>query len=214
MGRVRNRLATARPPHRELRHALSSRRVTAKFGLRKRSVGRSVGLPSGRPITRCNRRDGEAYPDVRVVLPAHANPAVRAQVERGLAGVARVTITDPLPYPALARLLSHAYLALTDSGGIQEEAPTFGVPALVLREVTERVESLRAGCAKLVGTDEDLIVSEAARLLDDPVLRRSMTAGGNPYGDGLASRRTEQAVAALLGLAQIPAPMPTSASLV
>ncbi|MER7001895.1 UDP-N-acetylglucosamine 2-epimerase (non-hydrolyzing) [Dactylosporangium sp. NPDC000555] len=173
----------------------------------------SWGEPLER-ILRAVRRLVEAYPDIRVVLPAHANPAVRAQVEHGLAGVARVTITDPLPYPALARLLSHAYLTLTDSGGIQEEAPTFGVPALVLREVTERVESLRAGCAKLVGTDEDLIVSKAARLLDDPMLRRSMTAGGNPYGDGLASRRTEQAVAALLGLAPVPSPMPTSASLV
>jgi UDP-N-acetylglucosamine 2-epimerase (non-hydrolysing) len=173
----------------------------------------SWGEPLER-ILRAVRRLVEAYPDIRVVLPAHANPAVRAQVEAGLAGVPRVTITDPLPYPALARLLSHAYLALTDSGGIQEEAPSFRVPALVLREVTERVESLQAGCAKLVGTDEDLIVAEAARLLDDPLLRESMTASGNPYGDGLASQRTEQAVAAMLGLAPIPSPMPTSASLV
>jgi UDP-N-acetylglucosamine 2-epimerase (non-hydrolysing) len=171
----------------------------------------------GEPLDRilaAVRRLVEAYPDIRVVLPAHANPAVRAQVEQGLSGVPRVTITDPLPYPALARLLSHAYLALTDSGGIQEEAPSFRVPALVLREVTERVESLQAGCAKLVGTDEDLIVAEAAKLLDDPMLRQAMTASGNPYGDGLASQRTEQAVAAMLGLAPIPTPMPTSASLV
>ncbi|MEV4516867.1 UDP-N-acetylglucosamine 2-epimerase (non-hydrolyzing) [Dactylosporangium sp. NPDC049525] len=169
----------------------------------------------GEPLDRilsAVRRLVEAYPDIRVVLPAHANPAVRAQVEAGLAGVPRVTITDPLPYPALARLLSNAYLALTDSGGIQEEAPSFKVPALVLREVTERVESLHAGCAKLVGTDEDLIVAEAARLLDDPILRQSMTANGNPYGDGLASQRTEQAVAAMLGLASHPAPMPTTVS--
>jgi UDP-N-acetylglucosamine 2-epimerase (non-hydrolysing) len=169
----------------------------------------------GEPLNRilsAVRRLIEAYPDVRVVLPAHANPAVRAQVEAGLAGVPRVTVTDPLPYPALARLLSKAYLTLTDSGGIQEEAPSFKVPALVLREVTERVESLHAGCAKLVGTDEDLIVSEAARLLDDPILRQSMTANGNPYGDGLASQRTEQAVAAMLGLASHPAPMPTTVS--
>ncbi|WP_327005262.1 UDP-N-acetylglucosamine 2-epimerase (non-hydrolyzing) [Dactylosporangium sp. NBC_01737] len=169
----------------------------------------------GEPLDRilsAVRRLIEAYPDIRVVLPAHANPAVRAQVEAGLAGVPRVTVTDPLPYPALARLLSQAYLALTDSGGIQEEAPSFKVPALVLREVTERVESLHAGCAKLVGTDEDLIVAEAARLLDDPILRQSMTANGNPYGDGLASQRTEQAVAAMLGLASHPAPMPSTVS--
>jgi UDP-N-acetylglucosamine 2-epimerase (non-hydrolysing) len=149
------------------------------------------------------------YPDINVVLPTHPNPAVRDQVEAGLAGVERVTITGPLPYPALSRLLSRAYLVLTDSGGIQEEAPSFRVPALVLREVTERVESLHAGCAKLVGTDEELIVTEAARLLDDEVLRDSMTANGNPYGDGLAAVRTEQAVANLLGLAaELPQPMP------
>ncbi len=149
-----------------------------------------------------------AYPDLHVVLPSHPNPAVRAQVEAGLAGLDRVVITDPLPYPALSRLLSHAYLALTDSGGIQEEAPSFGVPALVLREVTERVESLRAGCAKLVGSDTALIITEAAQLLDDRELRDSMTAAGNPYGDGLAAQRTEQAVAAMLGLAAAPEPMP------
>jgi UDP-N-acetylglucosamine 2-epimerase (non-hydrolysing) len=141
------------------------------------------------------------YPDVHVVLPSHPNPAVRAQVEAGLAGQPRVTITDPLPYPALARLLSEAYLVLTDSGGIQEEAPSFGVPALVLREVTERVESVAAGCARLVGTDPALIVAEAMRLLDDRAARDAMTASGNPYGDGTAAVRTEEAVAELLGVA-------------
>jgi UDP-N-acetylglucosamine 2-epimerase (non-hydrolysing) len=141
------------------------------------------------------------YPDVNVVLPSHPNPAVRKQVEDGLAGEERVVITDPLPYPALARLLSEAYLVLTDSGGIQEEAPSFGVPALVLREVTERVESLTAGCARLVGTNPSTIVAEAMRLLDDPTARAAMTANGNPYGDGKAAVRTEEAVADLLGVA-------------
>jgi UDP-N-acetylglucosamine 2-epimerase (non-hydrolysing) len=149
------------------------------------------------------------YPDIDVILPSHPNPAVRAQVDAALAGVERVTVTDPLPYPDLSRLLSEAYLVLTDSGGIQEEAPSFGVPALVLRDVTERVESLHAGCARLVGSDTDLIVKEAAELLDSPVRRNAMTAGGNPYGDGLAARRTAQATAALLGLAGAPEPMPS-----
>jgi UDP-N-acetylglucosamine 2-epimerase (non-hydrolysing) len=142
----------------------------------------------------------DRYPDIHVVLPSHPNPAVRAQVETGLRGLERVTITDPLPYPALARLLSEAYLVLTDSGGIQEEAPSFRVPALVLREVTERVESLTAGCARLVGTDPERIVAEAVRLLDDRAARDGMTAAGNPYGDGRAAARTEAAVAQLLGL--------------
>ncbi|HWS36692.1 MAG TPA: UDP-N-acetylglucosamine 2-epimerase, partial [Actinoplanes sp.] len=139
-------------------------------------------------------------------------PAVREQVEAALAGVERVTVTDPLPYPDLSRLLSEAYLVLTDSGGIQEEAPSFGVPALVLRDVTERVESLHAGCAKLVGSDTALIVSEASLLLDSRERRDAMTAGGNPYGDGLAAKRTAQATAALLGLASPPEAMPVAPS--
>jgi UDP-N-acetylglucosamine 2-epimerase (non-hydrolysing) len=147
------------------------------------------------------------YPDIDVILPSHPNPAVRAQVDTALAGVERVTVTDPLPYPDLSRLLSEAYLVLTDSGGIQEEAPSFGVPALVLRDVTERVESLHSGCARLVGADTELIVKEATELLDSPVRRDAMTAGGNPYGDGLAAHRTAQATAALLGLAEAPEPM-------
>jgi UDP-N-acetylglucosamine 2-epimerase (non-hydrolysing) len=150
------------------------------------------------------------YADIDVILPSHPNPAVRAQVDAALAGIDRVTVTDPLPYPDLSRLLSEAYLVLTDSGGIQEEAPSFGVPALVLREVTERVESLHAGCAKLVGADTALIVAEASALLDSQVRRDSMTAGGNPYGDGLAAHRTAQATAALLGLAERPEPMPST----
>ena len=103
-----------------------------------------------------------------MILPSHPNPAVRAQVEAGLGGVDRVTVTDPLPYPDLSRLLSEAYLVLTDSGGIQEEAPSFGVPALVLRDVTERVESLHAGCARLVGSDTDLIVDGGGRAARQP----------------------------------------------
>ena len=150
------------------------------------------------------------YPDIDVVLPSHPNPAVRAQVDAALAGVERVTVTDPLPYPDLSRLLSEAYLVLTDSGGIQEEAPSFGVPALVLREVTERVESLHAGCAKLVGSDTELIVTEASALLDSRLRRDAMTKTGNPYGDGLAARRTAQATAALLGLAPVPGAMPVT----
>ncbi|RAK27216.1 UDP-N-acetylglucosamine 2-epimerase [Actinoplanes lutulentus] len=156
----------------------------------------------------------ERYDDIEVVLPSHPNPAVRAQVDAALAGVERVTITDPLPYPDLSRLLSEAYLVLTDSGGIQEEAPSFGVPALVLRDVTERVESLTAGCAKLVGSDTARIVEEASALLDSRVRRDAMTAGGNPYGDGLAARRTAQATAALLGLAPAPEAMPVSQNVV
>lgn len=150
------------------------------------------------------------YPDVEVALSSLPYPAVRAQVDAALAGLERITVTDPLPYPDMCRLLSEAYLVLTDMGGLQQEAPSFGVPALVLRDVTERVESVHAGCARLVGFDTDLIVKEAAALLDDRRRRDAMTAAGNPYGDGLAAARAAQATAALLGLAARPEPMPAA----
>lgn len=169
----------------------------------------SWGAPLDR-ILAAVRRLVRRYADINVILPSHSHPAVRAQVEAGLRNVARVTITDPLPYPDLSRLLSEAYLVLTDSDGIQEEAPSLDVPVLVLRDVTERVESLDAGCARLVGTETELIVKEAAGLLDSRVRRDAMTAGGNPYGDGLAAGRAAQATAALLGLADAPSPMPAT----
>jgi len=172
----------------------------------------SWGAPLDR-VLRAVRRLIAEYGDVRVVVAAPANPAVRAQIERRLAGVAGALVTGSLPYPALTRLLAASFLVMTDSGGIQEEAPTFRVPVLVLREVTERPESVATGGARLVGTDEDLLVEQAAELLDDPRIRAAMAASGNPYGDGHAARRTEQAVAALLGLDRMPEPMPANGAL-
>jgi UDP-N-acetylglucosamine 2-epimerase (non-hydrolysing) len=127
-----------------------------------------------------------------------------------------VLVTNPLPYGDFARLLSRAELVLSDSGGVQEEAPSFGVPVLVLREVTERREAVEAGCALLVGTDPARIVGNASRLLVDRDARAAMVAGGNPFGDGQAGARAAQAVAALLGLAAEPegmAPQRSVASL-
>ena len=152
----------------------------------------------------------ERYADIDVIIPSRTDPAVRAQIEASLRGVERVTITAPLSFADLSRLLSETYLVLTDSVGIQEQAPSFRVPALVLREVTERVEALHAGCAKLVGADTTLIVREASALLDSRIRRDEMTADGNPYGDGQAARRIAQATAALLGLADRPEPMPST----
>jgi UDP-N-acetylglucosamine 2-epimerase (non-hydrolysing) len=169
---------------------------------------RSRGEPLDRVLAAV-RRLIDRYADLDVILPGHPDPTVRAQVAAALGGVERVTATDPLSYPDHCRLISEAYLVLTDSGGIQQQAPSFGVPVLVLRDVTERAEALRAGCVRLVGTDTDLIVKEASGLLDSRVRRDAMTAGGNPYGDGLAGRRGAQAIAALLGLADHPEPMPS-----
>ena len=141
------------------------------------------------------------HPDVEVVLPAHPNPAVRADVLTLLGDHPRVTVTEPLDYPDLVGVLRRSTLVLSDSGGIQEEAPSLGVPVLVLREVTERMEAVDAGCALLLGTDRDLIVRSATRLLADDALRTGMTGRGNPFGDGAAARRSADAIAWLLGLA-------------
>ena len=144
----------------------------------------------------------DEHPDLQCVLPAHANPAVRAQVDRALAGHPRVVVTDPLPYTALCRLLARSTVVLSDSGGIQEEAPSFRVPVLVLREVTERMEAVEAGWAQLVGTDPARIVAVAKGVLDDTVV---LPAAGNPFGDGRAAQRGADAIAWLLGLGPRPA---------
>lgn len=149
-----------------------------------------------------------AYPWLRVVLPAYPDPNVRSQVDRALSGVDRVLVTDPLPYGDFAQLLSVAHLVLSDSGGVQEEAPSFGVPVLVLRDVTDRVAALDAGCARLVGTDRARIVAEAGRLLTDARERAAMVPPVSPFGDGHAAERVAQAVAWRLGLAPRPEPMP------
>jgi len=171
----------------------------------------------GEPMRRVLRAVTElmaADPELRVVLPAHPNPEVRSLVREELAGTPGALITGPLPYPELAATLAASTLVLSDSGGIQEEAPTFGVPVLVLRDVTERMEAVNAGCALLVGTDRDKIVSTAKELLSDPAARTRMMSSGNPFGDGVAAERTEQALAYLLGLApDLPAPFrPADAS--
>ncbi|WP_020666891.1 non-hydrolyzing UDP-N-acetylglucosamine 2-epimerase [Amycolatopsis nigrescens] len=145
--------------------------------------------------------------DLQVVLPVHPNPEVRRLVSAALGATPRILLTEPLPYQELAAVLAASTLVLSDSGGIQEEAPTFGVPVLVLREVTERMEAVDAGCAALVGTDRELIVRTASRLLADATARAAMMSAGNPFGDGLAAERTERALGWLLGLDPwLPAP--------
>jgi UDP-N-acetylglucosamine 2-epimerase (non-hydrolysing) len=132
------------------------------------------------------RAIADRHPDVRVVLPAHPNPDVRAQVTRVLDGHRRITVTEPLDYSDLVRALRRAALVLTDSGGIQEEAPSFGVPVLVARDTTERREAVDAGCAWLVGTDATRILDGADRILDTNL---RVPADRNPFGDGRAAHR-------------------------
>jgi UDP-N-acetylglucosamine 2-epimerase (non-hydrolysing) len=133
--------------------------------------------------------------DVAVIFPVHLNPNVRSVMERELAGLDNVALIEPLDYPHFARLLGIAHLMLTDSGGVQEEAPALGKPVLVMRETTERPEGIEAGTAKLVGTDAARIVAEAERLLDDESAYAAMARAHNPFGDGHASERIVELLA-------------------
>lgn len=132
--------------------------------------------------------------DVEIVYPVHLNPNVQEPVNRLLKDTEHITLLPPLDYLPLVHLMKHAALILTDSGGIQEEAPTFGIPTLVLREVTERPEGVDAGILKLVGTETSVIVQEAKRLLDDPSAYAEMSRAANPYGDGHAAEKIIQAL--------------------
>ena len=127
--------------------------------------------------------------DVEIVYPVHLNPNVQEPVQRLLGNVPHITLLPPLDYLPLVHLMKRARIILTDSGGIQEEAPAFGVPVLVLREVTERPEGVAAGTLKLVGTDTRRIVEEATRLLDDASAHAEMAQASNPFGDGHAAER-------------------------
>jgi UDP-N-acetylglucosamine 2-epimerase (non-hydrolysing) len=153
----------------------------------------SFGAPLER-IVRAEARLARAFPRTRFLHVVHPNPNVAAAVGP-LSGLPNVELLRPLDYRELVRRLRQCRLVLTDSGGLQEEAPTFGKPVLVLREKTERPEGVEAGVASLVGTDEERIVAEASRLLADEAARRRMALGGNPYGDGRAADRIADALA-------------------
>jgi UDP-N-acetylglucosamine 2-epimerase (non-hydrolysing) len=133
---------------------------------------------------------------VRVVFPVHPNPAVRRDAEATLGGVDHIHLTPPLDYASMVQVMKRSTLILTDSGGIQEEAPGLGVPVLVLRDRTERPEAAEAGFARIVGTDGPRILAEARRIIEDPSAREAMRGTRNPYGDGHASRRIVDALGA------------------
>ena len=153
----------------------------------------SFGEPLAR-VVRAIATLAARFPRTRFVHVVHPNPRVLEAV-RANAAFPNVELTEPLDYASLVRLIRRSRIILTDSGGIQEEAPTFGKPVLVMREKTERPEGVEAGFARLVGTDEERIVREASHLLSDASARRAMRAGANPYGDGQASERIAAALA-------------------
>lgn len=131
----------------------------------------------------------ERYPDVQLVYPVHLNPNVKGPVNEYLSGIANIHLVDPLAYPAFIWLMKQSHLIITDSGGIQEEAPSLGKPVLVTRTTTERPEAVDAGTVLLVGTDTELIIAETSRLLDDAGQYERLSQLHNPYGDGKACER-------------------------
>jgi UDP-N-acetylglucosamine 2-epimerase (non-hydrolysing) len=139
-------------------------------------------------------------PDLLVVLPVHPNPRVREALLPAVTGLDNVLVVEPLAYGEFARLLDRATIVLTDSGGVQEEAPSLGKPVLVMRDTTERPEAVAAGTARLVGTDHDQIVANVCSLLHDADAYAAMANAVNPYGDGRAAERSCQAMARFLGL--------------
>jgi len=154
------------------------------FGAGLERIGRAVALLAGR------------FADVAFVFPVHPNPEVRATVTRLLGARTNVHLLEPLSYPAFTWMMDRCRLILTDSGGVQEEAPTLRKPVLVLRDVTERTEAVAAGAARLVGTRVDDIVAAATELLTDPAAYRGMQIEANPYGDGHAAPRIVDLIAA------------------
>jgi UDP-N-acetylglucosamine 2-epimerase (non-hydrolysing) len=165
-------------------HALDGKRLVLVTGHRRESFGEPF-----RELCLALRDVAEAHPDVAVVYPVHLNPNVQRPVREILGDVERVHLIEPISYLPFVALLERSTLIITDSGGIQEEAPTLRKPVLVMRRATERPEAMDLGLARLVGTSRRVIVEEARRLLGDPVAYRKMIADENPYGDGRAAER-------------------------
>lgn len=142
-------------------------------------------------------------PDVVAVLPLHPNPLVRAEVRAAVGDSDRIVLCEPLPYGQFGRLLARAHCVVTDSGGVQEEAPALGVPALVVRDTTERGEGVDAGAARLIGTQRSSVSAALAEVLDDPDTHARMSRARNLYGDGRAAPRAADAIEQLLGVASL-----------
>lgn len=155
-----------------------------------------------RGIGRALARLADAEPDVHFVLPAHKNPAVREALLPAIADKINITVTEPMAYGEFTRMLAAAEVVLTDSGGVQEEAPGLGKPVLVMRENTERPEAVVAGTVRLIGTDEQRIFDEVSTLLNDREAYDKMANAVNPYGDGRAAERTVAAISELLGVGE------------
>lgn len=175
------------------RMAASGRRVVLVTTHRRENWGAAM---SG--VGRALRRLARTFDDVEFVLPVHRNPVVREAVLPHLEGAENVTVTEPLAYGEFTHLLSVSALVLTDSGGLQEEAPSLGIPVLVMRDNTERPEAVEAGTARIIGTDPDRLVAEVSALLTDDARYSAMAQAVNPYGDGRSAPRVLDAIGRML----------------
>jgi UDP-N-acetylglucosamine 2-epimerase (non-hydrolysing) len=184
-GRVDEAPVRALVPH------LGNKRLILVTSHRRENFGEPF-----RDICRALRDVAVKYDDAHIVYPVHYNPNVKDPAREMLGDVPNITLTEPVDYLTIVALMKRAHFIMTDSGGIQEEAPSLGKPVLVLREVTERQEVVAAGAAKLVGSDYRLIMAEASRLMDDSMEYARMASIFNPYGDGQASRRIVDAIVA------------------
>jgi len=180
----------------QLEDAASSGREVLLVTTHRRENQGSAMEGVGRALARLADR----YPEKLIVLPAHRNPVVREAILPALAGHSNVIVTEPLPYGEFTRLMNLATVVLTDSGGVQEEAPSLGKPVLVMRENTERPEAVDAGTVRLIGTGEERLVEEVSALFDNPSAYAAMANAVNPYGDGHAAARTVAAIAEMFGL--------------
>ncbi len=189
---VRQRVQQSTPTLPAALEALNGKSLVLVTGHRRESFG--GGFEN---ICQAIRTVADQLPDVQFVYPVHLNPNVREPVNRILGGHDRILLVEPLTYEPFVWLMDQATVILTDSGGVQEEAPSLGKPVLVMRETTERPEGVEAGNAKLVGTCRETITGELTRLLSDPAARQSMANIQNPYGDGTASRQIADVIAGL-----------------
>ncbi|TLP75573.1 non-hydrolyzing UDP-N-acetylglucosamine 2-epimerase [Nesterenkonia sphaerica] len=181
-----SRLEGAADSHRDILLVTTHRRENQ--GTAMQGVGRALA------------RLAMHYPEAWIILPAHRNPVVRETILPALDGCANVIVTEPLSYGEFTRLMNLAKVVLTDSGGVQEEAPSLGKPVLVMRSNTERPEAVGAGTVRLIGTEEERVVREVSHLFDCPRAYASMAHAVNPYGDGHAAARTSAAVEEFFGV--------------
>lgn len=172
----------------------ATKRLILVTGHRRESFGGGFERICSALVTIAKRED------VQIIYPVHLNPNVKGPVENSLGAVTRVKLIAPQDYLPFVHLMRRAGVILTDSGGVQEEAPSLGKPVLVMRDTTERPEAVDAGTVKLVGTDADLIVLETCKLLDNQAAYNAMSHAHNPYGDGLASQRIRDAILSFFNL--------------